>query len=53
MSSTLGGIRIVEMPGIGAVTDDSSVVGEHAGSGRFGAIALRTYVLLPMASHSI
>jgi hypothetical protein len=37
-------IRIVEMPDIGAVTDASSVVGERAGSGRFGATALKTYI---------
>lgn len=38
-------IRIVEMPDLGALTDNSSVVGEHAGSGRFMAPALRNYLL--------
>ena len=38
-----GSIRIVDMPDIGAVTDTSSFVGEHAGSGRFTAPALRSY----------
>lgn len=37
-------VRIVDMPDLGAVTDDSSFVGEHAGSGRFAASALATYV---------
>jgi hypothetical protein len=32
------------MPDLGAVNDASSVVGERAGSGRFGALALRSYV---------
>jgi len=44
MSTTVGGIRIIDMPDIGLVTDDSSVVGEHAGSGRFAATAMRDYV---------
>jgi hypothetical protein len=38
------GVRIVDMPDLGAVTDDTSFVGEHAGSGRFSATALRSYV---------
>jgi len=33
------------MPDLGTVTDDASVVGEHAGSGRFTAAALRDYAL--------
>lgn len=37
-------IRIVDMPDLGAVTDDSSVVGEHAGSGRFAMTAMRNYI---------
>jgi hypothetical protein len=37
-------IRIVEMPDLGAVTDSSSFVGEHVGSGRFTATALRDYI---------
>ena len=39
-----GGIRIVDMPDLGGVTDDSSVVGEHAGSGRFAMTAMRDYL---------
>ena len=42
-TTTYTGIRIVDMPDLGAVTADSSVVGEHAGSGRFGMTALRAY----------
>ena len=50
MSSTIDGVRIVDMPDLGAFNDTSSVVGERAGSGRFGApglsgyFATRTYV---------
>jgi hypothetical protein len=40
----MSGVRIVDMPDIGAVTDDSSFVGEHAGSGRFSATAVRDYM---------
>ena len=43
-TTTYTGVRIVDMPDLGAVTDGSSFVGEHAGSGRFAATALRTYV---------
>jgi hypothetical protein len=43
-TTTYTGVRITDMPDLGPVTDSSSVVGEHAGSGRFGAIALRDYV---------
>jgi len=46
MSITTGelpGVRIVDMPDLGTVTDSSSLVGERAGSGRFGALALRDY----------
>lgn len=39
-----GGVRIVDMPDLGAVTDASSVVGEKAGSGRFSAPALLNYI---------
>lgn len=39
-----GSIRIVDMPDLGTVTDASSVVGERAGSGRFGMPALRSYL---------
>ena len=42
MSTTIGGVPIILMPDLGVVTDDSSIVGEHAGSGRFGAAALST-----------
>ena len=44
MSDTLDSIRIVDMPDLGVVNDNSSVVGERSGSGRFSAPALRTYV---------
>ena len=43
MSITTG-VRITDMPDLGAVTDTSSVVGERAGSGRFNALALRDYM---------
>jgi hypothetical protein len=42
---TFPGVRIVDMPDLGTVTDTSSVVGERAGSGRFSAPQLRSYVL--------
>ena len=41
---SFGGVRIADMPDLGAVDDTSSVVGERAGSGRFAATALRDYV---------
>ena len=44
MSSTIGGIPIIGMPDLGAVNDASSVVGERAGSGRFSAPALLSYM---------
>jgi hypothetical protein len=44
MSTTIGGVRIVDMPDLGAFNDASSVVGERAGSGRFSATALKSYV---------
>ena len=50
MSSTIGGVRIVDMPDLGAVNDASSLVGERAGSGRFGALALRNYIGQPTAT---
>ena len=43
-TGTLPGVRIVDMPDLGAVNDASSVVGERAGSGRFSAPAFRSYV---------
>ena len=42
-TGTFPGVRIVDMPDLGAVNDASSVIGEHAGSGRFSAPALRAY----------
>lgn len=50
MSTTIGGIRIVDMPDLGGVDDTSSMVGERAGSGRFAATALRSYVSSYIAS---
>lgn len=44
-TGTFPGVRIVDMPDLGAVNDSSSVVGERAGSGRFSATAFRSYVL--------
>jgi hypothetical protein len=46
----LPGVRIGDMPDLGAVTDGASVVGEKAGSGRFLASALRTYLGLTFAT---
>jgi len=43
-TGTFPGVRIVDMPDLGAVNDGSSFVGERAGSGRFNALALRDYV---------
>jgi hypothetical protein len=43
--STLNGVRIADMPDLGLVTDTTSFVGEHAGSGRFSATALRNYTI--------
>ena len=43
-TGTFPGVRIVDMPDLGAVNDASSVVGERAGSGRFSAPAFRSYV---------
>ena len=51
-TGTLPGVRIVDMPDLGAVTDNSSVVGEHAGSGRFGATAFRSYSNMVTATGS-
>ena len=44
MSTTIGGVRIVDMPDLGTFNDSSSVVGERAGSGRFSAPALSSYI---------
>ena len=46
-------IRIIEMPDLGTVDDTSSVVGERAGSGRFQASALRSYVLASVPARSV
>ena len=46
-TGTFPGVRIVDMPDLGAFNDSSSVVGERAGSGRFNAIALRNYIGQP------
>ena len=43
-TGTFPGVRIVDMPDLGAVNDSSSVVGERAGSGRFSAPQLRSYI---------
>ena len=40
----LDAIRIADMPDLGAISDACSFVGEHAGSGRFGAAALKAYI---------
>jgi pectate lyase-like protein len=48
-TTTYTGIRIVDMPDLGAVDNTSSMVGERAGSGRFAATAFRDW-LLPMLS---
>jgi len=45
LTTTYTGVRITDMPDLGAVTDTSSFVGERGGSGRFTAAALRTYLL--------
>ena len=49
-TTTYTGVRIADMPDLGAVNDASSVVGEHAGSGRFSATALRDYLNLTFAT---
>jgi hypothetical protein len=45
-TGTLPGVRIVDMPDLGTMSDTSSVVAEKAGSGRISALALRDYVML-------
>jgi hypothetical protein len=42
-TGTFPGVRIVDMPDLGAVSDTTSVVAEKAGSGRINALALRNY----------
>jgi hypothetical protein len=44
-TGTFPGVRILDMPDLGAVADASSFVGELAGSGRFSAPALRDFIL--------
>jgi hypothetical protein len=44
MSFTIGGVRIADMPNIGAGTDASWLVGEKNGSGLFSLPALRAYL---------
>ena len=44
MSTTTGGVRIVDMPDLGAFNSASSLVGERAGSGRFSASGLTNYL---------
>jgi hypothetical protein len=50
MSTTIGGVRIADMPDLGAVNDASSFVGERAGSGRFGAPAFKSYATTGLAT---
>lgn len=40
-----GVIRVPDLPDLGAVTDDTSVVAEHMGTGRIVATALRDYMV--------
>jgi hypothetical protein len=42
-TTTYTGVRIADFPDLGAVSDNSSIVGEHAGSGLFSAPALKRY----------
>lgn len=42
-TGTFPGIRIVDMPDLGAASETSSVVGERAGSGRFTMNAIANY----------
>ena len=44
MSGTMPGVRIIDMPDLGAFDGNSSVVGEKAGSGRFAASAFASYI---------
>ena len=41
---------VASLPDLGTVTDDSSFVGEHGGTGRFGATSLRSYLLSTAAT---
>jgi hypothetical protein len=53
MSTTTAysGVRIFDLPDLGAVSDTSSVVGERAGSGLFSAPAMRTYMSAIVAAN--
>ena len=53
MSSTIGGVRIVDMPDLGAFNTSSSVVGERAGSGRFSEASIRNYVTSVVADTTV
>ena len=46
---TFPGVRIIDMPDLGAVSDTSIIVGDRAGSGTFTAPALRDYVAAGLA----
>jgi hypothetical protein len=56
MSTTVDGVRIVDMPDLGAFNSTSSLVGERAGSGRFSASGLTNYlttVYLPLSGGTV
>jgi hypothetical protein len=38
-----GSIRVIDLPDLGAVTDASSVVADKGGTGRYSALALKSY----------
>ncbi len=48
----MAGVRIVDMPDLGLVTDTTSFVGERAGSGRFSAQAVRDYAIAGISGGS-
>ena len=49
-TTTYTGVRIVDMPDLGAMNAASSVVGERAGSGRFSAAALKSFIQSDVAN---
>jgi hypothetical protein len=51
-TTTYTGVRIVDMPDLGTFTSTSSLVGEHAGSGRFSAAGLGGY-FLPLSGGTV
>ena len=51
-TGTFPGVRIADMPDLGAVNDASSFVGERAGSGRFAAPQFRAYTNMVTATGS-